>query len=223
MSEKYRPVVVIFDLDGTITLRDTYVEFLIGFLRRNPARVIRSMLLPFALTLYTFGWRDNSWLKETFLNAIAGGASRKEIMQYIDVFVSKLIKEGLRPGAIQAIQHHRREGHVLVLATASLDFYADKIGSDLGFSQVISTQSIWDSHDKLTGKICGGNCYNINKLKKIKDVLGAELCEYQKIVYTDHHADLPIIEWADKAIVVNPTGCLRRLAFERNYEIQDWS
>ena len=222
MTENTKHVVAIFDLDGTITKNDSYVAFLIGYLKKNPARVVRSALLPFALFLYLVGQRDNRWLKETFLRTIAGGASRGEIAQCVDIFVSRLIGNNLRPGAIEAIQYHRKRGHVLVLATASMDFYAEKIGSRLGFDQVISTLAAWDSHNRLTGGLCGNNCYGANKLERIKRVLGPELCEWRKIVYSDHHSDLPVMEWADKAVAVNPKRGLNAVALKHNYEIRDW-
>lgn len=223
MTENTKQVVAIFDLDGTITKCDTYVAFLIGFLKENPARVVRSALLPFAVFLYLLGWRDNRWLKVTFLRTIAGGASREEIARSVDILVSRLIGNELRPGAIEAIQYHRRKGHVLVLATASMDFYAEKIGSRLGFDQVISTLAAWDTQNRLTGGLCGNNCYGTNKLDRIKMALGPGQCEWHKIVYSDHHSDLPMMEWANNAIAINPKRGLSAVALKHNYEIRDWN
>ena len=70
--------VAVFDLDGTITRRDTYLAYLLGFLGRHPERWSRAAPLPFAVLYHLAGWRSNTWLKTTFLRAVLGaeGVSR---------------------------------------------------------------------------------------------------------------------------------------------------
>ncbi|MGC2032534.1 MAG: hypothetical protein WA642_21130, partial [Steroidobacteraceae bacterium] len=48
----------VFDLDGTLTWRDTLMLFLLSFLRRHPWRVFGLWRLPFALLSFVARGRD---------------------------------------------------------------------------------------------------------------------------------------------------------------------
>ena len=115
-----RRVVALFDLDGTITKRDTYIPFLLGFLLSYPARLWRVGSLPFAVVLHGLGLRDNAWLKAHFLAAVLGGASRSEIDPWAAVFVERVVAGGLRRKARSVIEHHRIAGICLSIVAVIL-------------------------------------------------------------------------------------------------------
>ena len=224
MSEKpVQPTIVIFDLDSTITKKDTYVAFLLSILKTYPQRLLRCGFLPVAILIHKSGIKDNSWLKETFLTAIAGGLSQSQLSTCSDQFIAKLKNTGIRSKALQKIQQHRDADHKLVLASASFDFYVKKLGHQLGFEAIVCTQPSWNEQNKLTGKINGQNCYGKYKLKRLKEILDIDKNDITTIAYTDHHSDEPLLEWVDKAIAVNPTRKLHKIALKRNYIITDWN
>jgi HAD superfamily hydrolase (TIGR01490 family) len=214
--------VAIFDLDNTITCKDTYLAFLWTLLRNQPARLLRCATLPIAVLLFKIGIKDNSWLKETFLQAIAGGMTRKQLKTCSSSFLDQLIRQGLRPGALAAIKYHKQAKHPIILATASFDFYVQELGQRLGFDQVICTTSCWDKQHKLVGKIVGKNCYGNNKLDRLQQYFGNNRQHLYLVGYTDHHSDQPFLEWVDQAIVINPTEQLRKIALQKKLEIKDW-
>lgn len=88
--------VAIFDLDGTLTYFDSYLAYLFGFLFRNPRRVVRIVSLPWVVLRYSVGRLNNTALKEHFLEAIMGGASRREVESWTSIFVDHLLARGLR-------------------------------------------------------------------------------------------------------------------------------
>ena len=45
---------------------------------------------------------------------------------------------------------------------------------------------------------------------------------YKSIVYANHHSDSIHVEMFGKAVVVNPTAALKKIAAERSWEIQFW-
>src|SRR5271169_3121259 len=85
------PWVALFDLDGTLTWRDTLLPFLLGFMRRHPLRLLRLWQLPFALYAY---WRDRDRgaLKSSIIRMVMGGARRQVLEAWAEAFVS-----GLKP------------------------------------------------------------------------------------------------------------------------------
>ena len=214
--------IAIFDLDSTITREDTYLAFLLLLLRKHPLRIFRCMALPFAVILFKTGIKDNSWLKETFLSAIAGGLSREQINICSNSFLHQLRQKGIRPGAINALKFHQQAKHRLIMATASFDFYTQQLGQELGFEHVICTKSSWSPDDKILGKIDGKNCYGKNKLTSLIKHFGNDRQNLYLIGYSDHHTDQPFLDWVDKAVAINPTKKLKKIALQENFEITDW-
>ena len=217
-----QPVIAIFDLDQTITRSDTYAAFLIHFLVRNPGRILKSIWLPFALALHKLGARDNSWLKKVFLHSIAGGASREAIERCSDRFLRDIFANEIRPGAKLVIRRHREAGDFLLMATASFDFYAQRLGEYLGFDDIIATNSKWNLAGQLTGSIDGNNCYGAAKLARVNSYIDLWEKRPYTVAYTDHHSDTSLLAWADQPVVVNPKPTLLEIAIKEGYEIQDW-
>ncbi len=217
-----RRVIALLDLDGTITKRDTYIPFLVGFLLSYPARLWRVGSLPFAVVLHGLGLRDNAWLKEHFLAAVLGGAQRSEIDPWAAVFAERVVARGLRRKARRVIEHHRAAGHELVLATASLDFYVYRLAERLGFDMVICTAAEWRPDGTLSGRLNGPNCYGDAKRAAFWSQIGATRDQLYLIAYSDHHSDLSILNEADHAVAVNPTRRLLRAARSGNLEVQNW-
>jgi len=94
--------IALFDLDGTITRRDTYLAYLLGFLGRHPERWPRAGALPLAVVSHLAGWRSNTWLKTTFLRAVLGGVPRRRLEAWSNSFLDGVLSVGLWPGALKS-------------------------------------------------------------------------------------------------------------------------
>lgn len=215
-----KKIIAIFDLDNTITHKDTYVPFLFSVLKAYPLRVWRTAGLPFAVILYKIKLKDNSWLKERFLNTIMGGLTRQQVLDCREKFLDNLLQQGIHKDALQAISAHRQAVHQLVMATASFDFYTQALGQRLGFDKVICTRAGWNG-DQLSGKLEGKNCYGLDKLTQLSKHFQPRE-DYEIIAYSDHHSDEPFLQWANKAYAINPTVKLRKIANQRNFIVQKW-
>ena len=136
MNQKNQNI-AIFDLDHTITSKDTYLSFLIHFLKKNPERLLHCWFLPIAVVLHKTKQRDNSWLKETFLTAIAGGTNQHEINEFAHHFTQLILEQYIYQDAVKQIEFHKQQGDLLILASASFDFYVQKMGQQLGFDKIL--------------------------------------------------------------------------------------
>ena len=83
------PWVALFDLDGTLTWRDTLLPFLLGFVKRRPHKALGLWRLPYALGNY---WqdRDRGRLKSRVIRMIMGGERRAAIEPWAAAFVQDL-------------------------------------------------------------------------------------------------------------------------------------
>lgn len=216
-------VAAIFDLDRTITKKDTFIPFLLIALRTRPYRIFHALLLPFTFLVFKLGLRDNGWLKQVFLRAIAGGATWLQVRTWSDRLLGKLVFEGLNTQALEQLHRHRQAGHQTILVSASYDFYVRQLADVLGFDGVICTGAAWTIDSRLLGTNSSGNCYGPVKLQRLLESFPVDRNHWRIVAYSDHCSDLPLLEWADEAFVVNPGRKARQMARSRNFEVRHWN
>ncbi|MGZ8216001.1 HAD family hydrolase [Methylomagnum sp.] len=218
---KLSQVVAIFDLDGTITRNDTYVGFLLSVLRSYPSRGVRASWLPLAVLMYKLKWRNNTWLKCQFLAAICGGFHPTQLDPIVARFIAEVAAKDIRPGARAAIAYHREQGHRLVLASASFDFYVRPLAHSLGIKEIVCTEAEW-TNGLLTATLKHGNCYGEQKLNLVKALIGGARSTAYLYGYSDHHTDIPLLDWVDEGVAVNPGPLLISISRSKGYQIADW-
>ena len=222
---KREETIAVFDLDGTITTRDTTAAFLLGYLREHPVRLAHCLPLAVGTAGFAVGIVDNAGLKRAAVRAILGGASRDEIAAWTDRFVPWCLKALVRPIARERIAAHKSARHHLILASASLDLHVQPIAKALGFAEVICTKVAWTRGQRISGDLDGGNIRADKKLAAVQRAVSLSESEPRSacvIAYSDHHADLPLLRWADQAIAVNPTRRLAAAATIEGIPIEDW-
>lgn len=218
MGEARRTAV--FDLDETLTRRDTYLPFLFGYLRRHPRRWTHVARLPFTL-MAVWRWRDRAWLKEQFLLAFIGGEPRARVEAWAADFAEQLALWGMRERGVTQLREHQRAGDRVLLASASFDVYVNHLGAKLGMTDIIASRVRWDGRDRVYG-LDGANCKSQEKLAQIKSRLGDEATGTGVVAYSDSHADLPLLTWAEQGIAVCPSRKLARAVAKRGLSVARW-
>ena len=208
----------IFDLDGTLTKSDTYLPYLVGFLKRNPKRWLKASILPFAVVMFYLKIHDNQWLKTIFLKIILGGETKDNILAWNKIFLDKLFTKGLREDIVTILKKRQNAGDIILLSTASLDIYVPDIQNWFSINHLICTNTLWQD-DCLTGELDGNNCYGLEKLARVKSYMRKHNISGEVSVYSDHASDWPIMNYADKAYAVYPTKRMRIIALDNNIEI----
>lgn len=200
-----RPLAV-FDLDGTITRRDTLAPFLAGYLRGHPWRLPRLPLSLPTVLAYFVGRADRGALKGSLMHHLLGGLSRAEIAAWSEVFVPELVQKGLFAEALAAIARHRAGGAHLVLLSASPDLYVPIVGRALGFDETISSRVLWRADGLLDGRLDGPNCRGSEKVRQLQGLL-QRLQPSHTSAYGNSDADLPHMALVDEGTYVNgPAG-----------------
>jgi phosphatidylglycerophosphatase C len=213
--------VALFDLDGTLTWRDTLLPFLLGFLRRRPHKALKLWRLPFALARY---WqdRDRGALKSSVIRMIMGGERREVLEAWARTFVEELTpKQRFRPLALAVVEAHRAAGDHLVLLSASPDLYVPLIGRLLGFERTLCTELVWQG-DRLDGRLKTANRRGEEKLVCLTWLRG----QYRNlpiIAYGNSASDVDHLRQADRALLVNGDNAARRLAARWDITVSNWS
>ena len=212
----------IFDLDHTLTRRDTYLRFLGLALLKRPWRLPWCVQLPFAWLAFKGGYKDNAWLKAFFLKAVVGNIDRHSLDSIVGEFCKKTEQSQIYADARKRITFHQDRSDRLVLASASFDFYVIRLAEMLGFDDVLCTHAKWLNNDTLSGEIDGNNCYGPHKASAVERYLEKTSDSGEIFFYSDHHSDLPVFLLANNPIAINPTPKLRELAKEHQFVIELW-
>jgi phosphatidylglycerophosphatase C len=214
--------IAVFDLDGTVTHRDTYLAYLMYVLRRRSRRLPRCLGLPAAVLQFKCGRLSNETLKCRFLAAVMGGCSRTEVEIYTAGFVEICMTRMVKPAARARIARHRRQGHRLVLASASLDFYVEALATRLGFDDTVCTRAAWVTN-AIAGSLAGPNLLGESKLAAVKQTLAIDADRREVMfAYSDHHSDLPLLLFAKYGVAVDPTPRLSAAAAVFGLPVERW-
>lgn len=225
MSERNRHIVV-FDLDRTLTRVRTFTPFLIYSFKRRPLRIVTAPIVIFHMLRYKLGSLQRKPLKEKILRFVLRGYSRKEIDNLSREYAKLLVKYAIRKQGLERIRQYKAENAYLVLATASMDFYACPLGELLGFDLVVSTQSTWDETGHLLPILASENCYGEAKVSLVKNALNGAISDAAKseiTAYTDHISDHFLLDWSDHAVAINPKADLRAYATKHGFKIEGWN
>jgi phosphatidylglycerophosphatase C len=211
----------IFDLDGTLTRRDTFAPFLAGYLLRHPARLWRLWRLPWVLAEFLLSGRDRGRLKAQVIQIVMGGEQRARIDAWADAFArSRAAGKAFRPDALAMLETHRRAGDRLVLLSASPDLYVPRIGRLLGFDETICTEVRWRG-DRLDGALITPNRRGEEKsrcLQRLRERHPA----LPIVAYGNSASDLAHMAQAERALLVNAAAAAKRLAAKLRIPVADW-
>ena len=211
---------VFFDLDGTITRRDTLVPYVTSLLLRRPWRLPRLLGLLPAVLRFATGAADHGELKGQLLRYALGGLPRRVIDAHTARFVPRLLANGLFADARRAIDAHRSQQDHLVLMSASVDLYVPAIGAALGFSETICSKVRWQG-ERLLGTLASANVRDQEKLLQVRR-LRQRFPDARVIAYGNSAPDLAHLDSVDQGWCVNASGKLKAECDRRGIAVIDW-
>jgi HAD superfamily hydrolase (TIGR01490 family) len=216
----FLPRLVVFDLDGTITRRDTLAGYVFGFAWRHPLRLLRYLGVVPMLLRFALGRADHGALKGALIRSVMGDASREDVGAWTARWVPILLRKGVFRDAVAAIEHHRAAGEHLVLMTATVDLYVPTLAAALGFDEHLCSHVGWDG-DRLDGRLVSANLRGEEKARQLR-LLAARFPGRRIMGYGNSRPDLPHLRLVDQAVLVNPPPRLRAAASDLPVEFKYW-
>ena len=190
-----RAVVAAFDVDGTLTTGDCVTPFL----RRAAGRRLLTSLLVHAPSLAAAAVaRDRDRLKELACSTLTG-LDGKAVDELGASFAREVCSKRLREDTTGRLRRHRALGHVVILASASLDAYLVPLGELLGVDAVVCTRLERGDDGRLTGRLVGANCRGPEKARRVQEWLAeADLADAELWAYGDSDGDTELLALADR-------------------------
>ena len=185
-----------FDFDGTLTPRDT----LVPFLRRARGRwaIVRAAVA-------AGGARGRDAFKVALVGRLFRGWPAARLDELGRAYVPTLLA-ALRAESRERLEWHRRQGHAVVIVSASLGAYLRPLADDLGIDDALAVELVADAAGTLTGEVVGGlNNRGPEKVARLEAWLDARFgpgADVELWAYGDSSGDAELLAIADHPIWV---------------------
>ncbi len=212
-----------FDLDHTLLPFDTQALFCDFVLKRARWRTLRHLaFVPIAM-LKACKLVSTVTAKRAFMGYLAD-MKRDTLLAYSNEFAEQAVKPWVYPELLATIEDHRKAGRVLVLNTASPDFYAKDIARVLGFDHCIATCVGVPERLPVWPVVIGKNNKHGAKIAAMKLAVPEVAAASDDALrnswsYSDSSADLPLLEFAGNAVLVHPSASLAAIGKARGWQI----
>lgn len=213
--------VAVFDLDGTLTYRDTFLPWLLGYVRARPGRWWRLPALLLIGAAAALGVRDRGRLKAWLMRTLAGGAAQADLAVYSRAYAEQVCADEIRAGALAALRQHLAAGDHVVVLSASVDAYVPLIASRLGAAEVICTGVRWHTDGTLDGRLATANRQGEEKAVVLRE-LRTRHPAASFSAYGNTSGDLPHLRLVERPLLVNGSARARRQADALGIPTGDW-
>ena len=185
----------LFDFDGTITTKDSMVEFTLYAVGKK-AYYLGLLKLSPMLIAYKFKLYPNHKAKERFLAYFFKKMCLKEFQKLVKGYGESEIDKIVRDGAREKIKWHKERGDEVVVVSASMECWL-KSWCDRQNIKLIATK-LEISDGRFTGKFATKNCYGKEKVNRLRAYYRMD--DYSHIyAYGDSRGDREILALADES------------------------
>lgn len=167
------PAIVAFDFDGTLTIRDSFTEFLRW--RASPgAWALGLVKLAPALAAYAKD-RDRGRIKAASVKEFLLGVSRQTLETEAAAFAEEIWPRFMRPDALEVWNDWGQRGAHRVIVTASPTTTVAPFARKLGAEALLGTEFVFNADDRITGDFAGPNCRGEEKVRRLKAAYGDDM------------------------------------------------
>ncbi len=193
MSIQSSPATAIFDLDGTLTTRDSFLAYLLTFGRRH-RRYASLLRTPFRLSAYLAKVIPDHRLKQDLIVDFFSQIDPFLIESHTRWFCESWLPHRLHPVGSLLLEKHRRRGDRIILLSASPDIFVPSVAKSLGIDETVCTR-IERLEGMVVGRIIGGNCKGLRKVAALQEYLNTSDPPDQSYAYGDSPSDRFVLEW----------------------------
>lgn len=214
-------VAAFIDMDRTLLSVDSAMSWTRFLYRRGelPAPVLAKAI--YWSTLYKLAVLD---LDSVFgkLCADLAGDAEADMVARCAVWFAQDVAPHIAPAGRVVIEHHRRLGHLVVLATGSTSYAAAPVARAVGIDHLLASRLEVEG-GRFTGRpsaLCFGR-HKVALAERWAAEHGVELAA--SYFYSDSYNDLPLLRRVERPVAVNPDLRLLRHARRAGWAVQRWA
>ena len=186
-------IIAFFDFDGTVTKKDTLLEF-IRYVKGDLSFYLGFFIHSPILVLYKLQIISNQAAKEMMLRYFFGKMDTGLFNDHCEKFAREQLPALLRPKALKEIDKLKAHGADVVIVSASPENWL-KTWCDANNLKCVATKLVV-ADNKITGKINGRNCHGKEKVRRIESEFS--LSEYSNVyAYGDTSGDRHMLALAN--------------------------
>jgi phosphatidylglycerophosphatase C len=215
--------VAAFDFDGTLTSGGSVLPFLVAVRGFWPVWRAVVALSPQLLRAALAGGAAADAAKERLFTRLLGGLPLGVVDERSGAFAERHLARHLRQDTRLRLQWHQRQGHHVVIVSASPECYVRRAGEILGVDGVLATRLAVGGGGLLTGNYEGKNCRGAEKYARLVVHLRANGLlgggggggggQPELWAYGNSRGDLRLLRAADHGVdagLLGPLGRLRK-------------
>lgn len=184
----------LFDFDGTITYGDSFNHFLKYSNTKTKYYVNFLILLPILIG-FKLKLIGNQKAKEIVLGWFYGGMQYADFSELSRYYSLHVLPEILKKDAMEKIKWHQKEGHRVVIVSASIEEWLGPWCDENKLELICSKMEAKDG--KVTGKLATKNNMGAEKVSRINKYL--KLTDFEYIyAYGDTKGDIPMLALANE-------------------------
>ncbi|MCF0197755.1 MAG: HAD-IB family phosphatase [Bacteroidaceae bacterium] len=190
---KNSKTVCAFDFDGTLTTKDTLLEF-IRYAKGNLSFVVGFSLFTPLFILMKLNvmpnWKVKQWLFSWYFKGM-------RLDDFNDVCKRFALDKSslLRPCGMQCVTKAIDTGAAVVIVSASIDNWVTPFFK--GLPVAVCGTSVEVADGRLTGRFSSPNCYGEEKVRRLL-ALHPDRTSYGLIAYGDSDGDKALLSFADE-------------------------
>lgn len=154
----------LFDFDGTITTRGTYLDF-IRFAVSRRRQLIGTAALSPCIAAYRMGLLPELSLRPLVARVAFGGSSEHALREHGKRFSKSFIPPLVRDEAKARLDWHKQRGDTVVVVSASLDVYLQSWCEEHRLDLICTELEM--RNGKATGHYLNGDCTGSEKKRRI--------------------------------------------------------
>lgn len=189
--------IAVFDFDGTITRKDTLIEF-IRFAQGSTVLYWGLLLHLPRLILMKMHMYDNGKMKEHVFSWFFRGMSMEQFNHLGEAFYHSQADKLIYSEAKKKVLEHKSQGDIVVILSASIENWVQPFASALQIEGLLGTQAE-EQNGMLTGRFATKNCYGQEKVNRLKAWIEANVNEQPYVIaYGDSRGDKELLEFANE-------------------------
>nr|WP_067060051.1 HAD-IB family hydrolase [Mucilaginibacter sp. L294] len=185
----------VFDFDGTLTNKDSFLEF-IKFTRGKWRFLTGFLIFSPIIIAYKLKLIPNWKAKEIVFAYFFKGTSLQQFDTWGQAFAAELEKM-IRPKAYGKVIEHQHNTDEIVIVSASIENWIRPWANKMGISNLLATSLEIDKEGLLTGKFLTKNCFGQEKVNRILQAY-PERDNYFLEAYGDSSGDRELLAFANK-------------------------
>jgi HAD superfamily hydrolase (TIGR01490 family) len=147
------------------------------------------------------------------------GWERARVAAIVEESLAGIVEPIIYAEAMDVIDHHRAEGRMVVIVSASPQEIVTPLSRYLGADDAISSRAEVDANDCYTGAMAF-YAYGPHKADAVRAfAVVHEISLEGSFAYSDSASDIPMLECVGHPIVVNPDRVLSTVAKDRGWEM----